>query len=139
MFERISTTKLKLCKDARDQLGSLLVVIRNELLAGAIAGERQNDESISPVVAGSAENFVKQVEAIDRILCRLDQTFDTQKMALGYQILARATERSQTGRISSRLLNEATDFYGTQRSISDRYRIEDARYDKPLNPPGRIA
>lgn len=130
MFERMSTTRLRLTKDARDQLASLLIVIRNECIAGASLARDETVILGEECIVGSAVNYGKQVEAIDRIITRLTQSFDVTKLSNGYNIFARAITNANGERLASRHIEEATNYYGSIRPDTGGDRIESKGDDK---------
>lgn len=130
MFERHSTTRLRLSKDARDQFGALLVVMRNEYIAGMSAADGWDGEKDIESVSGAGVNYAKMIECIDRLLTRICQSWDQQKMGVGYNILSRALTNAGGRQLATHHIEEATAHYGITRLAGSRDRIKDAGNDK---------
>jgi hypothetical protein len=136
MFERITATKWKLTKDSREQYGALLVYMRNEWIVAASGSEEAHPNSCSEVSGSTAKNYRKMVECIDRLLVRLDGSFDAHRMAHAYGILSAALTLSPTGRLSRQALDKAGEHYGTMGLDSSRSGIDNAGNNQLACPPG---
>ena len=113
MFERITVTKWRLTKDSREQFGALLIYMRNEWAAAATMGDDVHPNSCSETASSTAKNYRKMVECIDRLLARLDGSFDAHRMAHAYGVLSQALSLSPTGRLSRQAIDKASATYGT--------------------------
>lgn len=127
MFERITATKWKLTADGRNFLGSILVYMRNEFRAGESAVSLAANGPQSNAIEGAATNYKRMQQCIDRILARLDGTWDAHKLTHAYGIIARALECSGDDRLSRRIINEAENAYGVLGADSIWNRIEGKR------------
>lgn len=136
MFERITATKWRLTKEAREQYGALLVYMRNEWIVAASGSEDVHPNSCSETAGSTARNYRKMIECIDRLLVRLDGSFDAHRMAHAYGILSMALTLSPTGRLSRQSLDKAEVSYGTLGIDSQWSGGNDAGNDQLASPPG---
>ena len=136
MFERITATKWRLTKEAREQYGALLVYMRNEWVVAASGSEEAHPNSCSETAGSTARNYRKMIECIDRLLVRIDGSFDAHRMAHAYGILSLALTTSKTGRLSRELLDNAETAYGTLGIDSRWGGVNNAGYDQLASPPG---
>lgn len=142
MFERITATKWRLTHDGKMQIGALLVYMRNEFRAGVSAVSYDTPNPQSNAIEGSAINYKKMMQCIDRILSRLDGTWDAHKLTLAYGIIARALGNAKDGRLARHIINEAENAYGTLaldsvwgRGDSERnVELPSTEGPKPLSP-----
>lgn len=136
MFEKLSESRLRLSEEHRLVIGAMLVALRNECLAGIAAGQGIEDEWVSNQIAGSAENYKAQIQALDRIILRCGMSWDTQRLALGMNILVRALERSAGRRMNSGDIDEASEHYGTMGFDGRGDRITGQGNDSIPSPQG---
>lgn len=136
MFERITATKWRLTKEAREQYGALLVYMRNEWIVAASGSEDAHPNSCSETAGSTARNYRKMIECIDRLLVRLDGSFDAHRMAHAYGILSMALTLSPTGRLSRQALDKAEVSYGSLGLDSRRGRIDNAGDDQLASQTG---
>lgn len=130
MFERITATKWKLTDEGKQQIGSLLVYMRNEFRAGVSAVSYDVPNPQSNAIEGSAVNYKKMMQCIDRILSRLDGTWDAHKLANCYGMIARAFDNAKDGRLAKHIINEAENMYGALAPNSVWNRIDGEGDDK---------
>ena len=136
MFERITATKWRLTKEAREQYGALLVYMRNEWIVAASGSEEAHPNSCSETAGSTARNYRKMIECIDRLLVRLDGSFDAHRMAHAYGILSLALTMSPTGRLSRQALDNAGIHYGPLAIGGSGGRVNDAGNDQLASPTG---
>lgn len=112
-FTRMTATKWRLDEDTKRLLGSLLIYMRNEFRAGASAVSYDTPNQQSNAIEGASVNYKKMMQCIDRILSRIDGTWDAHKLTLAYGMLARAIGNSNGEHLSRAIINEAENAYGT--------------------------
>ena len=136
MFERITATKWRLTDDARRQYGALLIYMRNEWTVAASGSEDVHPNSCSETAGSTAKNYRKMIECLDRLLVRLDGSWDAHRLTHAYGILAHALSLSPTGRLSRQALDKAGEHYVTVDADSGRCRIDSSGNDQLDGPTG---
>jgi hypothetical protein len=105
MFIRKTATKWWLDKDAKMLLGSILVYMRNEFRAGESAVSFDHPNQQSSAIEGASVNYRKMQQCVDRILSRLDGTWDAHKLNLAMSILSRAMDSADERHLGRRIIN----------------------------------
>jgi hypothetical protein len=113
MFIRMTANRLRLDDDAKHLVGALLVYMRNEFRVGVSAAEYHPPDVKCEGVWGAAGNYKKMMQCIDRILSRIDGTWDAQKLASAYAMIQRAIATADKGHIARYITNEVENFYGS--------------------------
>lgn len=112
MWERITTTRWRLSKDSQNELASVLIAIRQECEAAMTARGYAAPPGKETVVEGSADNYKQQVQAIDRVLSRINGAFDVQRLNSAMQILSHALSIEPSRMLSTRSIDAGVRKYG---------------------------
>lgn len=139
MFTRMTATKWKLDDEGRAFVGSLLIYMRNEFRAGVSAAEHHPEDIQSEAVWGAAANYKRMMECIDRMLARLDGTWDAHKLMSAYDILQRAVNSVDGGRLHRQIINQCETHYGALGHDSCWSRSNDARNTGLLGTSREVA
>lgn len=107
MFEKVTATRWRLTKESKLAMGSLLILIRNEWQTTCESIEATEEMRLSAAVTGSVVNYRKMIECLDRVLTRLEGTFDAGKLGIIAGMLEHVMALPETGPANSLLIRAA--------------------------------
>lgn len=122
MFIRLTATKWRLTPEAQELIGSVLHYMRNEFIAGMTAVDFADLSNNGQQTMGAAVHYKHCVQAIDRMLMRLPQTWDAHKLSYARAIWLKSLEIAAGRNISKQVTREAIAHHGTLALDSGWYR-----------------
>lgn len=138
-FVRMTANRWALTPEARRLLTTLLVYMRNEFRVGVSAAEYHPPDKQCEAVWGAALNFRNMMQCIDRMLARVDGTFDATKLSQALSMAETALAVAGKGHIARHVTNSVERIHGTLAPDSIWYRSDDARNDKLPSATGAKA
>lgn len=138
MFEKITETRMRLSEEHGLVIAAMLVTLRNECLAGIEAGLGMDDEWVSRQVQGSSANYKTQIQALDRVILRIGQSWDVRRLSLAMNIYTHAKQLSSGRKMRTDDLDKASQHYGVGGFNGGRDRIESSRDDSIPSAEGDV-
>lgn len=126
-FVRMTANRWALTPEARRLLTTLLVYMRNEFRVGVSAAEYHPPDKQCEAVWGAALNYRNMMQCIDRMLARVDGTFDATKLSQALSMAETALAVAGKGHIARHVTNSVERIHGTLAPDSVWSRGDNAR------------
>lgn len=140
MFEKVTANRWRLTHDAKVQIGAVLILMRNEWQTAVENLSGTQDMYFNKSTQGTIRNYRKMIECMDRILARLEGTFDIFKLTFAAGLVKEALAMPTDADGQSQLINAAeaicaitgTDTPGDRSDSQGGYRL-------PSTPGGKAS